>query len=192
MLAVEYFHHNLRLCNSIHSFYEPDAEHAGGRIHGAQDLIVECKNSLSTVAMVLPMKLVMSLALSLAAGWLGKNLRLVVVMMINMSYPDAVIITFLSPSSTVANRGLADTTTLSLSDLASLCLVKEFILYFVTVTTSSLLSNCTSTALASLMKSILTSRQGILFTLSVWPGWELVSQPQDMVTLSVITQKFCW
>ena len=159
MLAVEYFHHNLRLCNSIHSFYEPDAEHAGGRIHGAQDLIVECKNSLSTVAMVLPMKLVMSLALSLAAGWLGKNLRLVVVMMIDMSYPDAVIITFLSPSSTVANRGLADTTTLSLSDLASL------------------------------MKSILTSRQGILFTLSVWPGLELVSQPQDMVT--VITQKFC-
>ena len=192
MLAVEYFHHNLRLCNSIHCFYELDAEHAGGRSHGAQDLIEECKNSLSTVVMVLPMKLVMSLASSLAAGWLGKNLRLVVVMMINMSYPDAVIITFLSPSSTVASRGLADTTILSFSDLASLCLVKEFILYFVTVTTSSLPSNCTSTALASLMKSILTSRQGISFTLSVWPGWELVSQPQDMVTLLVITQKFCW
>ena len=166
------------------------AEHAGGRSHGAQDFIVECKSSLSTVAMVLPMKLVMSLFLPLA-GWLGKNLRLLVVMMINMSYPDSVIITFPSPTSTVAHRGLANTTTLSLSDPASLCLVKEFNLYFVTVTVSSLLSNCTSTALVSLMKSILTSRQGISLTLSVWLGWELVSQPQDMVTLLVITQKFC-
>ena len=157
------------------------AEHAGGRSHGAQDLIVECKSSLSTctVDMVLPMKLVMSLFLS-PAVWMGKNLRLLVVMMINMSYPDAVIITFLCPSSTVAHRGLADTTTLSLSDPASLCLVKEFNLYFVTVTTSSLLSK----ALVSLMKSILMSRQGISLTLSVWPGWELVSQPQFCLRLS--------
>ena len=69
------------------------AEHTGGRNPGAQDLTVECRNSLSTVAMVLciDMKVVMSVVLT-PPGWLGKNLRLLV-MMNNMSYPGAVIIT---------------------------------------------------------------------------------------------------